>query len=381
MNTADSLPLLNGKKEFIYSGFRLSENGLAPVGSPSFAQYLACGRLLKSAEASVQFWIGDWLLYGEKTYGKVHYQQAIEETGLDYQTLRDYKWVARSVPVGLRTKTLGFHHHRAVAGLPIETQTDLLSKAQMEQWPLLRLKQEKFRLRTAPVPAPPSKAHPGFLLGDCTKLLEALPDASLDLLLTDPPYGIDYESEHREVNPLAKLENDNLADLVPLLDQALALAYRKLKNNTHVYLFASWKTYPALRPVIEKHFTISNLLVWVKNNWTAGDLDANYGHVHEFIVLAQKGKRTLADPYATDLLRFSRVPENERLHPTEKPVPLLSYLIEQSSQPGDVVCDPFAGVASTLVAAQQTGRRFLGMEIAETWHTKGLARLQTSSNS
>src|SRR2546428_1329383 len=143
MNKADILLSLNGKKELIYSGFRLSEQGLAPVGTPTCTEWVACGRFLKDAEAAVQFWIGDWLVYGKKAYGKVQYEQAVQETGLDYQTLRDYKWVASAVPVSLRSEKLGFHHHRAVADLPVETQAALLTQAEEENWPLLRLKQEK----------------------------------------------------------------------------------------------------------------------------------------------------------------------------------------------------------------------------------------------
>ncbi len=380
MTKADIPPFLTGNKELVYSGFRLCENGLAAVGSPTFAEWVACGRFLKDAETAVQFWIGDWLLYGEQTYGTVQYKQAITETGLDYQTLRDYKWVAGAVPVTLRTSKLGFHHHRTVAGLPPETQAALLTQAEQENWPLLKLKQEKYRLHAAPLPVADVSAHPGFLLGDCTKLLAALPDASLDLLLTDPPYGIEYESEHREVNPFWKIANDRLEETVSVLDTTLALASRKLKDNTHIYLFTSWKTYPALLPVIEKYFTVSNLLVWVKNNWTAGDLDANYGQVHEFIVFCQKGNRSLNNPRDSDLLRFSRVSETGRLHPTEKPVALLSYLISQSTRPGEVVCDPFAGVASTGVAAKNTRRRFIGMEIDAAWYSLGQARLSRSSN-
>src|SRR5205085_7748613 len=107
----------------------------------------------------------------------------------------------------------------------------------------------------------------------------------------------------------------------------------------------------------------------------------NYGQMHELIVFAQKGTRPLTNPQeATDLLRFARVGENGRLHPTEKPLPLLEYLIGQSSYPGEVVCDPFAGAASTLVAAQNTGRRFLGMELDAAWYSQGLARLQAEAS-
>src|SRR2546425_1038609 len=83
---------------------------------------------------------------------------------------------------------------------PPDTQAQLLNQAEAFEWPLLKLKQEKFRLSVASAPVPARPAHPGFLLGDCTQLLESIPDNSLNLLVTDPPYGLDYESEHREVN-------------------------------------------------------------------------------------------------------------------------------------------------------------------------------------
>src|SRR6266568_4414813 len=98
MNKADILPTLTGKKELVYSGFRIH------------------------AEKAVQFWIGEWLLYGENHYGKVRYEQAIEETGLDIQTLYNYKWVASKVPISLRRNNLSFHHHKEVAGLTPELQ-------------------------------------------------------------------------------------------------------------------------------------------------------------------------------------------------------------------------------------------------------------------
>src|ERR1700694_3109543 len=101
MTNADVLLSLNDNKEIVYSGFRLCENGLAPAGSHTFAEWVACGRFLEDVETAVPCWSGDWLMYGEKTYGKVHYEQAIQETGLDYATLRDYKWVAGAVPVPL----------------------------------------------------------------------------------------------------------------------------------------------------------------------------------------------------------------------------------------------------------------------------------------
>src|SRR5713226_6333382 len=196
-------------QELTVSSFRLHKNGLTPVGNPTFDEWQACGAFLQEAEQSVQFWIGDWLNYGQKTWGK-KYEEALTKTGLDYQTLRDYKWVAKAVPLSLRKDKLSFHHHKHVADLPTEKQTALLTQAVTESWPLLKLKQEKYKLNLEEKRTGVSLSDPGFLLGDCTKLLATIPDNSLDLLLTDPPYGLDYESEHREVNPFNKMVNDRL---------------------------------------------------------------------------------------------------------------------------------------------------------------------------
>lgn len=360
--------------DLVVSSFRLTKHGLHPVNTPTFADWQQCGTFLKEAEQSVQFWIGDWLNYGERAWGK-KYEEAIAQTALDYQTLRDYKWVSSHVDSSLRKDNLSFHHHKQVASLAPEQQAHFLEKAANEGWSVVKLKQEKYKHSLESARVGTSVPNPNFLFGDATKLLETLPEQSIDLLLTDPPYGIDYIAEHREVHPFAKIANDRLEDTLIALSKVLTIASRKLKDNSHVYIFTSWKTYPFILALVEPYFTIKNLLVWEKNNWTQGDLDANYGQVHEFIIFAQKGRRHLNGHRDASVLHFDRVAENGRSHPTEKPVPLLEYLIEKSSQPGEIVCDPFAGVASTLVAAKNKGRKYIGMEIDKQWYDVGLQRL------
>src|SRR5438270_13064405 len=166
--------------DLIVSSFRLHKNGLTPLGKPTFANWQQCGTFIQEAEKSVQFWIGDWLNYGEKAWGK-KYEEALEKTGLDYQTLRNYKWVAASVPLSLRRDKLSFHHHKEVANLEPEKQSYLLEKAVLESWPLLKLKQEKYRLRLEQARAGVTLSDPGFVLGDCTKIVETIPDNSIDL--------------------------------------------------------------------------------------------------------------------------------------------------------------------------------------------------------
>src|ERR1700694_3426954 len=151
-------------QELTVSSFRLHKNGLTPLGDPTFDEWQVCGAFIQEAEKSVQFWIGDWLNFGEKTWGK-RYKEALEKTGLDYQTLRNYKWVASSLPLSLRRDKLSFHHHKEVANLEPEQQADLLNKAVAESWPLIKLKQEKYRLSL-------ETARLGVTLSDSNFLLD-----------------------------------------------------------------------------------------------------------------------------------------------------------------------------------------------------------------
>src|SRR5205807_1933374 len=121
-----------------------------------------------------------------------------------------------------------------------------------------------------------------------------------------------------------RLANDNDPEFT-VLDKALQVAECKLKDNSHIYMFTIWKTYPQMAAIVGKYFTIKNLLVWEKNNWTPGDLEANYAHQHEMIIFAHKGRRHLFGRRDSNILHFYRVPENGLTHPTEKPVKLLEY--------------------------------------------------------
>jgi site-specific DNA-methyltransferase (adenine-specific) len=366
--------LPTGEKDYIYASFRLQKTGLSPVGKPMFTDWVNCGCFLNRLEKSVQFWVGDWLNYGEKTYGST-YTKALKMTGYDYGTLRNMKMVAGKIELSRRRETISFEIHKEAAALPPDEQEAFLSRAASEQWSRKQTRLEKHKVlqeKLTPVPASPAWDR-GLLLGDCVSLLNTLPDNSIDTIITDPPYGLDYQSTHKIIAD-NKIPNDGIEEAVTVLDAALSAAQTKLKANSHVYIFTSWKTYHRMLPIVKRYLQVFNLLVWKKNNWTAGDLAANYGHVHELIIFAGNGTCTLSQP-ATNVLHFDRVAENARLHPTEKPLPLLEYLISQSTKPGDTVLDMFMGVGSTCLAARNTGRRYIGIEIDKTWFDLACQRL------
>lgn len=98
-----------------------SERGLTIKGKLPYNEWEEIGKSLRQAEGAIQFWIGDWLNYGEQKYGEM-YAQALDNTDCEYQTLRNYKYVADRVELSLRKDNLSFNHHATVAPLEPEEQ-------------------------------------------------------------------------------------------------------------------------------------------------------------------------------------------------------------------------------------------------------------------
>lgn len=186
--------------------------------------------------------------------------------------------------------------------------------------------------------------------GDCFELIRQLPDESIDLVVTDPPYGIDYQSNRRTAREkLPKFANDVSLEWVgDWVDEM----HRVLKNDTHFYCFTRYDTYPVFYAEITRRFDVKNCLIWVKNNHGSGDLNGSYAPQYEMIIFAHKGKRHLNGKRDADVMECDNVPSAQRFHATQKPVELLRVLVEKSSDPGDIILDPFAGTGSAGLACK-----------------------------
>jgi DNA modification methylase len=211
-----------------------------------------------------------------------------------------------------------------------------------------------------------------------------LDENSVDLVLTDPPYGVDVDLSEtlgaEEVDHAGSLENDGYKEAVDLWRAIVPELKRVLAPEGHLYAFASWKTYDDFRDVLEEvGFEVLNCVVWLKstpNNQTAfGSGGVRYGYQHEFILYAvhdtseaQPLDRTMSDV----ILHKHSSADNE--HPTEKPVGLLETVLEQSTDQEDVVLDPFLGSGSTAVAAIQNERDIVGFELDEETYRQVIDR-------
>lgn len=193
--------------------------------------------------------------------------------------------------------------------------------------------------------------------GDCLEKMRDIPDGSVDMVLTDPPYGMSFQSNHR-INKHDKIANDN--SLI-WLDEFAAEIHRVMKDNTAGYVFCSFHHVDKFKQALEKNFKIKNILVWEKNNTSMGDLKADFAPKYEMIIFIQKGRRLINGRRDPNIMRFNRT--GNKLHPTQKPVDLIEYLIEKFSDKDDTVLDPFMGSGSTGVACVNTSRDFIGIEL------------------
>jgi site-specific DNA-methyltransferase (adenine-specific) len=186
---------------------------------------------------------------------------------------------------------------------------------------------------------------------------------SVDVIITDPPYLMDYVTNLRvqtRGEMTRKIEGDNSPDLIRTV---FPLMYNVLKKDSVIYCFcrAEWKSYGFFCKNMEKAgFEIHNTIVWKKDAHTAGNLHGEYGRIHEWIIFAHKGKPKMKwEKRGVDHIFCSRVNPNEMVHPNEKPIQLLKQLVFDSTNEDDTVFDPFAGSGTTGEAAWEAGRNVI----------------------
>jgi site-specific DNA-methyltransferase (adenine-specific) len=200
--------------------------------------------------------------------------------------------------------------------------------------------------------------------GDAVEWLRTLAPASVDLVITDPPY--ESLEKHRAIGTTTRLKHSKASSndwftIFPnaRFEELFRELWRVLARNAHFYLFCDAETMFVARPIAEAAgFKFWKPLVWDKMKLGMG---YHYRSRYEFILFFEKGKRKLASLAIPDVLEVPRIVNG---YPTEKPVDVSRVLVEQSSAPGELVIDPFMGAASAGVAAVALGRTFLGNDLA-----------------
>ena len=196
---------------------------------------------------------------------------------------------------------------------------------------------------------------------DCLEGIKSLTNNSVDLIITDPPYLKAYSTGYRKnvERKTTEILNDREFDLDTLFQEYK----RVLKEDGHLYIFGCWQTSDKFKQTLEKYFKIKNKLIWVKNNWSAGDLFWTYGQSYEEIWYASNGRKKLKGKRDRDCLFYDRVAGKKQLHLNQKPVELVEFLINKSSQEGDLILDTFLGSGTTAVACINTNRNYIVYEL------------------
>ena len=234
------------------------------------------------------------------------------------------------------------------------------------------------------------------ILGNCLEVMPYLPSSFVDLLIVDPPYNLDKDFNGKKFKRMTdelyiEYTENWVEKIIPLL-----------KPNASIYVCCDWQSSSAIETVLKRHFNVQNRITWQRekgrgalSNWKNGMEDiwfATNSKNYTFNVEDVKIRRKVIAPYKVDgkpkdweettsgnfrntypsnfwddiSIPYWSMPENTA-HPTQKPEKLLAKLILASSNPGDIVFDPFLGSGSTAVTAKKLNRHFAGIEMNEQY--------------
>ena len=203
--------------------------------------------------------------------------------------------------------------------------------------------------------------------------IQQLANNCVDLVVTDPPYGMEFQSNFRKTKHKSIQNDDNLYWLGGWVKELK----RVCKDEAHLYIFCSWHNIDKFKAKIGACFKVKNILIWEKNNTGMGDLEGDYAPKYEMILFCSNGQKKLNGGRDSNILKARRT-GNEN-HPTEKPINLISYLIEKSSNKGDLVLDTFGGSCGTAIASRQLERNCYCFEIEADYCKVARERLFATS--
>lgn len=222
--------------------------------------------------------------------------------------------------------------------------------------------------------------------GDCLEILKKLPDGSVDLIVTDPPYlttsrgnaGNSGGMFKKEINKKGKVFLYNNIDCLEYAPEF----YRILKDGGHCYVMTNHvNLIHMLNVFTDCGFHFIKSLIWNKGNKIMGQY---YMSQFEYILFFRKGKGIRINNCGTsDILNIPNIKTKNRngknLHDTEKPVELMKILIENSSKENEIVLDPFMGIGTTGIACLNTNRKFIGFELDKEYFEIAKKRIEDRS--
>lgn len=210
--------------------------------------------------------------------------------------------------------------------------------------------------------------------GDCNNILKTIEDRSIDCIITDPPYGIDFVSKRQTMKRLkggGEIKTDRLPRFTVIENDSeiplewLEDAYRILKQDSAIYIYCHWSKWGVLSKAVDTvGFNVKNMIVLNKSNHGMGDLTGSYAPKHELLLYATKGKHLLSKRFP-DV--WSVTFTINKQHPNQKPFDFIEKAIYASTVPKNTILDPFAGSGQIHLCAFKMMRKCISIEIDKKW--------------
>ena len=215
--------------------------------------------------------------------------------------------------------------------------------------------------------------------GNCYELIKSIPDKSIDLIVTDPPYDLETSEKitDNEIGRTFKNCNEQLKEINEGIDLKILDEFIRVMKKPNIYIWCNKKQIiEYLNYFVTKHECSFEILTWCKTN-PIPLCGGNYLIDKEFCLYFRKNVKlnTKYKTASTYWITKKETDKKEFLHPSIKPLKIIKTLIENSSNENDIVFDPFSGSGTTCMAAKETNRNYIGIEIKEKWHKISVDRL------
>lgn len=222
-----------------------------------------------------------------------------------------------------------------------------------------------------------SSSNEDFTLheGDCLDVLDKMEESSIDLIITDPPWGVEVEKNaFIGENPLTY--EDSEEPTFKLLYEVVPKLNRVLKDGSHMYFFFGTKQYTRIYALLSTHFDVYPIpLIWKRPHGGPNTFPLlKFNPDYETFFFCKKGRRNLTRASETTFV-YDRPGLGVKLHPQEKPLGLIEELVELSSYPNEIILDPFAGSGVVGEAALKAKRKVILIEKEKEWVDKIRIRL------
>ena len=199
-----------------------------------------------------------------------------------------------------------------------------------------------------------------IIQGDCLTLMKDIPDKSIDLVLTDPPFCL----PNNQFRPEARIKQKTFGEFYPykhFFSSFIEIIKNKLKKTGHVIIFGDESSYPVNYPVLYENFYNTKLIVWNKNRIGMGGIwRRSFELITDSYLLPQQEKSGQAD-----IVVFEGV--KNKVHNSQKPTELIEFILKKLTKEGDLILDPFLGSGTTTVACVNLKRHFIGIELSEEY--------------